>query len=100
MIETQIIINLCYKKHENQKIICYCTDCEVDLCEECLRKRNRHINHSNIYFNNYDEEQSIIKNLIIKTGLNSEIGDIDWKYRKRLIESLLNSYIYSLLFRL
>lgn len=88
------IINLCYKKHENQKIICYCPDCEMDLCEECLRQNKKHRNHSIIYFNNYAEKKEKIKELIIKTGLNSEIGDIDWKNRKRLIESLLNSYKY------
>jgi len=55
-------------KHNNNKYISYCFDCNFHLCNECLKNRE-HINHHKNYIieiNPTEEELNIIKDMINK----------------------------------
>ena len=55
------------KIHYNNKYECYCLDCKIHLCKECLKLRN-HVNHkknSIIEILPNKKELNIIKNKII-----------------------------------
>ena len=82
------------KEHKDNKYIGACPYCKDDICNECI-ETNIHKNHQLLNFNEDAHISDIINllyRLIILTGQNSKIGNIDWDFRKNLIESVINSY--------
>ena len=71
--------DICIK--HNKKYIIYCIDCNLNLCEECLKLRN-HINHAK---NHIIEIQPNKKELtIIKNIINYYNNKIDYLENKKL----------------
>ena len=65
------------KEHKNKKYISYCFDCDLHLCEECLKTRS-HINHTKnniIEIKPIKEELSIIEEII--KYYNKEIENLE-----------------------
>ena len=62
------------KEHKNKKYISYCLDCNIHLCEECLKSRF-HINHNKnniIEIKPIKEELNIIEEVIKDYDLKIE----------------------------
>ena len=84
MNKEKCLINHHYRKYE-----CYCLDCDVHLCEECLKTRE-HLYHNKIIMKEVMpkiNELSMIEKIL--KGFENE----KFEYLKKLFEIVYNTYI-------
>lgn len=90
--EDTYLNNLLCKDHNSKKYKYYCSDCKVDICEECFIER--HKRHSLIFFT--DNKMELLLNDLskLKIKLNSNLMTefINWRDIKDLIEILMNEF--------
>jgi hypothetical protein len=80
----------CVVNHHYQKYECYCLDCDMHLCEECLKTRE-HLYHNKIIMKEVMpkiNELSMIKKIL--KGFKNEKR---FEYLKKLFEIVYNTYI-------
>ena len=84
--------NLFCKEHNSRKFNYYCTDCKIDICEECFLER--HKRHSLIFFKDKAMERLLnhLSTLIVLLISNPKTEYTSWEERKNLIKILLNEF--------
>jgi len=84
--------NLCCKKHNEYKFKCYCIDCKMNLCQECLTESKIHENHTLENLLDIDDKLIEIKPLIKQVRKKVPKGDIEYRQILNLIEALIKKY--------
>jgi hypothetical protein len=79
----------CVVNHHYQKYECYCLDCDVHLCEECLKTRE-HLYHNKIIMK---EVMPKINELSMIEKILKGFENQKFEYLKKLFEIVYNTYI-------